>query len=159
AEMPFRALEVRHHVAPRPVAVAKRLPEVVVALLAAHVDHRVDGRAAAQHLAARISERAAVQSGLGDCLEAPIGSRVADRVEVAARDVDHEPVVLAARFDDQHAVPAVLGETIGEHAAGTPRADHDEVVFPERLHRRTMLAGKTPENVYWKAATPGGGAR
>ena len=86
------ALEVRQDVVPAPAAVARLAPAVVVARLAAHVDHAVDRRAAAEHAAARIVERAAVQAGLGLGLEAPVGARVVLGVEVADRDVDPDPV-------------------------------------------------------------------
>ena len=98
-----RALEVGQHVVPGPAGIAQLAPLVVVARLAAHVDHAVDRGAAAQHLAARIVERAAVEAGLGLGLEAPVGARVADHVEVADRDVDPEVVVLAAGLEQQHA--------------------------------------------------------
>ncbi len=56
------ALEHRQHVVPRPAAQPERRPVVVVGPLTAHVDHRVDRRAAAEHLAARVADRAAVQA-------------------------------------------------------------------------------------------------
>ena len=98
------ALEHRQHVVPRPAAQPVRGPVVVVGLLAAHVDHRVDRRAAAEHLAARIADAAAVQARIGLRDVAPIGARIADRVEIADRDVDPEVVVLAAGLEQQHVV-------------------------------------------------------
>ena len=59
------AEEVGQHVVPRPALAARLAPQVVVARLAAHVDHAVDGGAAAEHAAARIGEAAAVEAGLG----------------------------------------------------------------------------------------------
>src|SRR5687767_12016830 len=46
------------YVFPGPSPVAERCPVVPVVLLAAHVDHGVDRRAAAEHAAARIVDRA-----------------------------------------------------------------------------------------------------
>ncbi len=131
AEMAFSALEPRKHVVPRPVAIAERLPQVVVAPLAAHVHHRIDRRAASEHLAARVAEAAAVEARVGLRPEAPVRARIADREEIADGDVDPVPVVLAARFDEQHARLSVPREAIGEHASGAARADDDVVEFPE----------------------------
>jgi hypothetical protein len=82
-------------------------PLVVVARLAAHVDHAVDAAAAAQRLAARVAQRAAVQAGVGLGVVEPVGARVADAVQVAHRDVDPVVVVLAAGLDQQHALGGV----------------------------------------------------
>ena len=99
----FGALEHRQHVVPRPAAQALRGPVVVVGLLSAHVDHRVDRRAPAEHFAARVADAAAVQARVGLRYVAPIGARIADRVEIPDRYVDPEVVVLAARLEQQHA--------------------------------------------------------
>ena len=61
----LRPLEHREHVVPAPPAVAKRRPVVVVGLLTAHVDHRVDRRAPAQHLATRVADGPPVQTRVG----------------------------------------------------------------------------------------------
>jgi hypothetical protein len=63
---------------------------IVVARLAAHVDHAVDGRAAAQHLAARIVDGAPVRARLGSVLKHQSGARIVHAVEIADRDVDPE---------------------------------------------------------------------
>ena len=102
-------------------------PAVVVARLAAHVDHAVDARAAAQHLAARIEQVAAVEAGFRLGAVAPVGARVADAVQVADRDVDPVVVVVAAGLDQQHAARAIGGQAIGEQAAGGAGADDDVV--------------------------------
>ena len=84
---------------------------------------------AADHLAARIVQRAAVEPRLGLGLEHPVGARIADREQVADRDVKPDPVVLAAGFEQQHAVLRVGREPVGQHAAGRARADDDVVVL------------------------------
>ena len=65
AEAVLGAAEVGKHVLPAPAGIAELAPVVVVGRLAAHVDHAVDRRAATEHLAARIAERPAVETGLG----------------------------------------------------------------------------------------------
>ena len=92
----LRAPEVGQQVGPAPAGIAELAPMVVVGGLAAHVDHAVDRRAAADHLAARVVQRAPVEARLGLGLEAPVRPRVAHGVEVADRDAEPDPVVLAA---------------------------------------------------------------
>ncbi len=86
---------------PRPSPVAERGPVVPVLFLAAHVDHGVDRRAAAEHAAARIVDRAPGEVLVGLGLVAPVGARVGDGVEVADRDVDPEPVVPPPGFQQK----------------------------------------------------------
>jgi hypothetical protein len=57
--------EIGQHVVPAPARIAQLPPVVIVGRLPAHVDHAVDRRTAAQHLAPRIAERTAVQPRLG----------------------------------------------------------------------------------------------
>ena len=120
--------EIGQHVRPAPAFIAELAPVVVIRRLAAHVDHAVDRRRAAEDLAARIGDRAAVQSGNRLGLHAPVGARIAHGVEIADRDVEPDPVVLAARLDQQHAMAAGRGQAVGEHAACTAGANDDEVV-------------------------------
>ena len=121
-------LEVGQHVVPGPAGVAHLPPQVVVARLPAHVDHAVDGGAAAEHAAARVVEAAAVEARLLGRLEAPVGARVAHQVEVADGDVDPVVVVLAAGLEQRHAGARIGRQPVGEQAAGRARADNDVVV-------------------------------
>ena len=95
--------EVGQHVVPAPARQAELPPAVVVGGLAAHVDHGVDGRAAADHLAARIGDGAAAEARLRLGPVHPVGARIADGEEVADRDVEPDPVVLPARLEQQDA--------------------------------------------------------
>ncbi len=126
--MVLLAEEVGQHVVPAPAGKAELAPAVIIGRLAAHIDHGVDGRRAADHPAARIGDRAAAQIGLGRGLEHPVGARIADRVEIADRNMEPDPVVAAAGLDDQHAVAGIAAQPIGEHAAGRAGADDDEIV-------------------------------
>ena len=94
----FRALEQRQDIVPSPAFIAHLPPGVIVAGLAAHVDHAVDRRTAPQHLAARIVQGATVEAGVGFGLETPVGARIAHAIEVADRDMDPVIVVLAPRL-------------------------------------------------------------
>ncbi len=63
--MVLHALVERQHVVPAPAGIAHRRPVVVVAGLAARIDHGVDRAGAAQHLAAREIVGAVVEAGIG----------------------------------------------------------------------------------------------
>ena len=95
------------HLVPAPGIVSRQLgPLLIVAGLTAHVDHAVDAGAAAQGLAARIAQAAAVEAGVGLGLIEPVGARIAYAVEVADGNVNPVVVVLATGLDEQH--PVVL---------------------------------------------------
>ena len=96
------AHEVRQHVVPAPARVAAIAfavaPAVVVLALAAHVDHAVDRGASAEHLAARIADRATVEPRLGFGRVAPVSARIADAVEIADRHADPQVVIVHRRL-------------------------------------------------------------
>jgi hypothetical protein len=98
------------------------------------------------HLAAWIIEAAAVEAFFGLGLETPVGARIADGEQIADRDVKPDPVVAAARFENQDALAGVGGEPIGQNAAGRAGADDDVVVFAfDRRcpgHPSSLLQGK-----------------
>ncbi len=121
--------EVGQHVVPRPARQAELPPAVVIGRLPAHVDHGVDGRRTADHLAARIGDRAAAQPGLRLGPEHPVGARIADGEQVPDRDVKPDPVVAPARFQQQDPVAGVRRKPVGEDAAGRTGADDDVVVL------------------------------
>jgi nucleotide-binding universal stress UspA family protein len=107
---------------------------IVITCLAAHVDHAVDGRAAAQHLAARVDQAAAVEARIGLGAEHPVGTRIVDAVEIADRNMDPDVVVLGTRFQQQHLLAGLAREPVGHDAAGSTGANDDVVVLPCRLH-------------------------
>jgi len=102
--------------------------------LAAHVDHAVDAGRAAEHLAARVAQHAAVEARVGLGLVQPVGARVADAVQVAHRDVDPRIAVAPAGLDQQHAMPRIRRQPVGQQAAGRAGADHDEVERIAEVH-------------------------
>ena len=128
--------ERRQHVVITPTRKSELTPVIVVGGLSAHRDHGVDGGGAADHLAARIGQRAAVEAGFRLGPEHPVGAGIADRKEIADRDVEPDPVVAAAGFQDQHAVFRIGRQPVGDDATGGTRADDDivEITF-KPLHK------------------------
>ncbi len=138
AEVVLALAEDREHRFPVPRCVAGQArPFVVVARLAAHVDHRVDRRAAAQHLAARVDDRAPVEALVRLGPVAPVGARVVDAEEVAHGDPDPDPVVASAGLEQQHLHVGIGREPVGQQAAGGAGAD-DHVVVAVFLHRGSV---------------------
>ncbi len=68
----LRALEVGEHVGERPAGGAERRPVVVVAGVAADVDHGIHAGRAAEHAPARLVAAAACEPGLRHGLERPV---------------------------------------------------------------------------------------
>ena len=121
--------EERQHVVAAPAGKPELAPMVVIGGLPAHIDHGVDRGGAADHLAARIVEAAAVEPFLRLGLEHPVRAGIADGEQIADRDVEPDPVVLAAGLQQQHAHGRIGGQAICQHAAGRAGADDDVVVF------------------------------
>ena len=63
--MVFRFFEIRQNIVPAPAGVTSVTPVVEIAFLPAHVNHRVQAAAAAEHFAARPKRGAVIQSGIG----------------------------------------------------------------------------------------------
>ncbi len=137
------ALEQRQHVVPAPAGEPELAPVIVIGGLAAHVDHGVDGRAAADHLAARVGQAAAVEALLRLGAEHPVGARIADGEQIADRNVEPDPIVAAAGLEQQHAHAGIGGEPVGQQAAGRAGADDDvvELALDLRRHARPSLPG------------------
>ena len=121
--------EVRQDFIPAPAHATRLAPALIIRGLAAHIDHAVDGRTAAQHPAARVIYSAAIQPGLGFGFETPVHLRVADAIEITDRDMDPGVGVLAAGLQQQHRGVFLRGQAVGERAARRARADDDVVEF------------------------------
>src|SRR6185437_11065983 len=122
------AKKERQHAVPAPAVEAELTPAVVVARLAAHVDHAVDGGGAADDAAARIGEVAAIESGHRRGAEAPVRALVANGVEIADGNVQPYPIVAPAGLQQQHLVAGIGAQAVGHQAAGGPGADDDVIV-------------------------------
>ena len=126
--MVFMQLEVRQRVGPGPGGVAAQsCPVVVVARLAAHVNHAVDAGRAAQRFAARVAQAAAIQTRLRFGVVQPVGARVANAVQVTDGDVNPVVVVFAPRFNHQHSPGGISTQPVGQQATGRAAAHNDVV--------------------------------
>src|SRR5690554_735112 len=96
--MVFHSFEKRQYFRPTPTRVALLGPAVVIGRLTPHVDHAVDGGAAAQDPAARIAETATIQPRVGLGGIAPVCALVADAVKVTDKNMDPAPVVAPPGF-------------------------------------------------------------
>src|SRR5277367_731926 len=151
------ALEVGQHVVPAPAVESELAPMVVVGSLAAHIDHGVDRGRAADRLAARITEAAAIEPFLRLSLEAPVRAWIADSEQIADGDVKPYPIVAAARFEKEHAFVAVGGKPIGEEAAGRACADDDVIVLAfDRLRLSRTLSHAALQKIVQMIAGPAG---
>ena len=86
---------------------------VVVSGLAAHVNHAVDAAATAQGFATRITQAAAVQTGIGFSVQHPIGAGVANAIQVAHGDMDPVVVVSASGFKQKNPLGRIGTQAIG----------------------------------------------
>jgi hypothetical protein len=94
----FRTLEVGQHVGVGPAGIAQRRPLVVVAAVAADIDHRVDRGRTAEPLAARLIADPPLQAGLRHRIEGPVVELARDHQRQRARRGDHPIVARAAGF-------------------------------------------------------------
>jgi hypothetical protein len=107
----LRAAEIGQHLVIAPAGIAQAGPMVVVVAMAAHIEHGVDGAAAAQGLAARLVATAAVQARLGHGL-----------VGVVVQARGHHGHHAGRRMDEGAAVrPAVFQQADG-HIRGLAQA-------------------------------------
>jgi hypothetical protein len=117
---------------------------IVVARLAAHVEHGIDRRRPADHLAARVVQAAPVEALFRQRGKHPVGARIADGEQVADRHVIPDPIVAAAGLQHQDAPLRIGREAVRQQAAGRACADDDGVVVAvdeRRLHRHRAARG------------------
>ena len=127
ARLMLGAPEIRQHVVEAPAGVAELAPMVEILRLAADIEQAVDRGRAAEHLAARLEDHAAVQLRLRFRLVEPIDPRVLEQAPVAERDVDPEMPVARPGFEQNDPISPAGGQAVREHAAGRARADDHEI--------------------------------
>ncbi len=131
----FGAPEIRQHVGITPARSAFRFPAIEVLRVAAHVHEAVDRGGAAQALAARRVDPAPAEMRFRFRVVEPVVLLHAHRDRERRGHLDEDRAVRAAVLEQQHAVLAVLGEPVGQHAAGGAGADDHEIEGLSRGHR------------------------
>src|SRR5258708_6001862 len=123
----LRAFEIGQHVGIGPAGVAERGPVVVIAAVAADIDHGIDRRRTAEPLAARLIADAPLKAGLWHGIEGPVVDLAGDHQDHRARR-GHDPIVAgAAGFHDRDRNIGVLRETACDRAASGTAANHYEI--------------------------------
>src|SRR5215475_9652110 len=128
--------EIGQDVGVGPAAQAELRPAVIVARMAADIDHAVDRGRAADDSPARAVHLAAVHVGLGLAVVVPVDLVVGERIGERRRHVDL-PVpeaILPAGLEHEDAVLRLGAEAIGQHAAGRSGANDDVVENLGLLH-------------------------
>ena len=130
----LRALEVGQHVGIGPAGVAERGPVVVIAAVAADIDHGVDRGRAAEPLAARLIADAPVEACLRHGIERPVVDLAGDHQDHRARRGDHPIVVLAAGLQQRHRRFGILGKPARDRAAAGAAAHHHKIECVRHAH-------------------------
>ena len=121
----LRPLEQGQHVVPAPARIAHLAPAVVVLMLTAHVKQAVERGGAAQHLAARPVETAAVQARIRLGHVAPVDTGVVHGFEVADRDVDPGIDVAPPGLQQHDPRRRIGAQSIGQNATRRSCTDYD----------------------------------
>ena len=105
-------------VVPRPAAVSKLCPVVIILRLTTDVDQPVDRGGAANYPTAGVDDSAAIDAGIGFCAVFPGKGRVVEHLEETRRDMDERIPITTTRLDQQHFGVGVLRQPVSQHAAG-----------------------------------------
>ena len=108
---------------------------VVILVLAADIEQAVDRTRSAQHFAARLDDPPVVQLGFRLGLVQPVDLGIVEQFAVAEWNMNPDMPIVAAGFEQEHAVAAGFSQAVGEHAASRPGAD-DDVVEPRFVRNR-----------------------
>ena len=136
----LRALEIGQHVGIGPAGVAERGPLVVIAAVAADIDHRIDRGRAAEALAARLIADPAVEAGLRHGIERPVVDLAGDHQDHRARRRHHPIVVLAAGLEQRHRRCRILRQPARHRAAAGAAAHHHEIECIRHAHPPSSLS-------------------
>src|SRR5882724_2757631 len=130
----LRAFEVRQHVGIGPAGIAERSPVIVVAFVAANVDHGVDRGRAAERLAARLIADPPVEARLRHRVEGPVVDLAADHQDHRARGI-YDPIVAgAAGLEQGDRGLGIFGKPARHRTAAGAAADHDKINALHRAH-------------------------
>ena len=102
--MIFHAFKNRQHIIPAPARIALGSPAIVISTLTTHVNHAVNRGAATEHAATRITQLAAIESGIGFSPVTPVSARITNAVEITDRNVYPVIIVWPTRLKQQDAM-------------------------------------------------------
>ena len=137
----FGALEVGQHLLEAPATAAGARPVVVVAAVAAHVEHGVDGAGAAQAAASRLVAAPAVQAGLGHGLVAVVvdlQGPTRQHGHHAGRRPHQDAPTVAAGLDQADRDTRVFTQARRQSGAARAAADDDVVELHAQSPRALM---------------------
>ena len=109
--------------------IAERCPLVVVASVAADIDHGVDRGRAAEALAARLIADAPLQARLRHRVERPVVDSACEHKHQRARRGHHPIVASAAGIQQRHRCLRVFRKTPRHSAAAGAATHHDEIEY------------------------------
>ena len=113
----FHPAEIGKNVGVSPAGGAGLLPVGIIPGMATDIDHAVDRRGAANHLAAGAGKRTPAKRRLRFCPVAPVIARHVHRIGQRGRHLDQRPGIGSAKFQYQDPTFAVLAKPIGEGAS------------------------------------------
>ena len=132
----FGAFEIGQHIGIAPAGGAFLfLPAFEIERIAAHIDKAVDGRGAAQTLAAWAVQAAAVEMRLRLAFIAPVPALCVHGIGERGGHLDEDGPVTAAKFQQYHLVLAIRAQPVGQHTARRSCADDDVIGSLNRGHR------------------------
>lgn len=133
AEVILGFLKKGQHIRPAPAGIALRFPMLIILRLAAHINHAVNGRAAAQHPPAWIGEAPAIQPGFLFGGVTPVGFGIAHAEQIADRYFRYQIFIFAAGFQQQNFMARIFGQPIGKQTSCRSRADNDVIKITGQL--------------------------
>ena len=135
----FRAAEIGQHILISPSGTARSRPAVVIGAVAPDVDHAVDRRTAAQHLATWHGDNPATQPRLRCRFEQPVVTRVFGQPDHPQRNADQRAAVAPPGFDQAHPDCGISAQPVGQHRSGRA-GPHDHIVkVPAGGHRPHLV--------------------
>ena len=129
AVMPaFHAFEIGQHIGIAPAVGPLLFPVVIVHRVPAHIDHPVDRRRSADHLATRGRQTTVIQMRFGFGLEPPVVGFHVHRIGQGRRHLDERARIAATMFDHHHLAPC-RGQAVRHRAARTARPYDNKFSF------------------------------
>ena len=129
AGIAFGAFEIGQHIRKGPARHTLLTPEVVIARMAADINHAVQRGRAPQRLAPGPEDSTIIQIGLGFGLVFPVVFRFRDDFRVADRNMDQGMGVARAGFQQQDSDGGISAQTVRQNTARTSRANDDKIVI------------------------------